>query len=231
MEPKRQGARIVMQQAGNARAMEAEMVQRVVGTALAATLAVVLTGCDVETHKQGNGEDVKVETPLGGLRVKTNGAVVLDGLGLQAYPGARPVKETENDKDKDSGAADVNMAFGGFQLRVKVVSFETDDSPEKVEAFYRDGMKRFGDVIECRDDGSGGGSTRTLEGLTCDRNEGVHLKVEDRAGRKKVELKAGSKQHQHIVSIDPEGNGTKFALVEVDLPGKFFSGQGDGEMQ
>ena len=33
------------------------------------------------------------------------------------------------------------------------------------------------------------------------------------------ELKAGSRLHQHIVSIDQQGTGTKFGLVALDLPG------------
>jgi hypothetical protein len=40
-------------------------------------------------------------------------------------------------------------------------------------------------------------------------------------------LKAGSKLHQHIVAIDPEGNGTKFGLVMLDLPGHLTIGEGD----
>jgi hypothetical protein len=115
-------------------------------------------------------------------------------------------------------------------LRVKAMSFRTNDSPEKVEAFYRDGMKRFGDVIECRNDGSTGDQTRTQEGLTCDDNKGVHLKMDEGVGKSKFELKAGSQQHQHIVSIDPDGGGTKFGLVALDLPGKMSSDDGyDGE--
>jgi hypothetical protein len=38
-----------------------------------------------------------------------------------------------------------------------------------------------------------------------------------------VELKAGSDDNQHIVSIDPEGKGSDFAIVWVRLRGK----QGD----
>jgi hypothetical protein len=42
-----------------------------------------------------------------------------------------------------------------------------------------------------------------------------------------LQLKAGSKQHQHIVAIDPDGNGTKFGLVALDLPGHITIGSGD----
>ena len=39
------------------------------------------------------------------------------------------------------------------------------------------------------------------------------------------ELKAGSKQHQHLVPIDRDGAGTKFGLVALDLPGNFGGGK------
>jgi hypothetical protein len=50
---------------------------------------------------------------------------------------------------------------------------------------------------------------------------------EDMSGKR--EFKAGSKQHQHIVSIDPEGNGTKFGLVALDLPGHLSVDGGDSQ--
>jgi hypothetical protein len=200
---------------------------RFAGLAAVAMIALVLAGCEVDTHKSGDGKDVKIATPFGGMRVKTGESAVQDEIGLAAYPGARPEKRQDN----DGGSADVKMAFGGFQMRVTAMNFRTDDSPEKVEAFYRDGMKRYGDVIVCGSDSSGDHEVRTSAGLTCDDREGVHVKVNERAGRSEVELKAGSQQHQHIVSIDRDGSGTKFGLVVLDLPGKFFSDDGDDDKQ
>jgi len=46
-----------------------------------------------------------------------------------------------------------------------------------------------------------------------------------------LELKAGSKVHQHIVEIDPDGGGTKFGLVALELPGKMFSDDGEDDKQ
>ena len=65
--------------------------------------------------------------------------------------------------------------------------------------------------------------TRTAEGLTCADDQKNHIKVDnDLSG--KLELKAGSKQHQHIVGIDPEGSGTKIGMVALDLPGHLSVG-------
>lgn len=185
---------------------------------MTATLAIVATvmtsGCRVESNKQGGNDNVKIATPFGGMQVKTNDTTVLEGMGLPAYPGAVLVK-----KDKDHGSADVNMSFGSFRLRVKAASYQTPDSPDTVEAFYRKALQRYGDVIKCSNDKPVGEPTRTREGLTCSDNN-KHIEIDDDMS-KKMELKAGSRQHQHIVAINPEGTGTKLGLVALDLPGHF----------
>jgi hypothetical protein len=182
-------------------------------TAAAAIVGTVLmSGCRVESNKQGGKDNVRIATPFGGMQVKTNDATVLEGMGLPAYPGATLVK-----KNHDHGAADVNMNFGNFHLRVKAAGYQTSDSSEKVQAFYRKALGAYGDVIECVNDKSVGEPTRTAEGLTCDDND-KHVAISDDVSRK-MELKAGSKQHQHIVAIDPNADGTKIGLVALDLPG------------
>jgi hypothetical protein len=181
--------------------------------AVVALSLVMMTGCRIDSHKDGDNDNVKIATPFGGMQVKTNDAVVKEGMGLPVYPGAERVKKHDN----DSGSADVNLSFGSFQLRVKAASYRSTDTPDKLAAFYRQALARYGDVIQCSNNKPVGTPTRTSEGLTCDNEKDKNVKVnEDLSG--KVELKAGSKQHQHIVSIDPEGSGTKFGLVALDLP-------------
>jgi hypothetical protein len=182
--------------------------------------AALTSGCHIDADKHGDSGNVKIATPFGGMQVKTNDAVVLEGIGLPAYPGAELVKH-----DKDNGAADVHLSFGNFQLRVKAVSYHSADSPDTVSAFYRKALGRYGDVIQCANDQPVGTPSRTAEGLTCDNEGKQHTKMTT-AGSGKMELKAGSSQHQHIVSIDPEGSGTKFGLVALDLPGHITIGDG-----
>jgi hypothetical protein len=182
----------------------------ILATATLFLLATTL-GCRIETNKQGEGDNVKVATPFGGISVKTNEAAI-DGMGLPSYPGAELVK-----KDKNNGSADVNLSFGAFQLRVKAASYRTSDAPTQVAAFYRKALGRYGDVIQCANNKPVGTPARTAEGLGCDNDKENHLSVNDDVSGK-MELKAGSKVHQHIVAIDPEGNGTRFGLVALDLP-------------
>ena len=177
-----------------------------------ATALLALAGCHGNVDSHGDKKDVNISTPFGGLQVRTNEAQVLETIGLSAYPGAVSVK------NKNDGSADVNMHFGSFQLRVRAASYRTDDAPDKVESFYRDDLKRFGDVIACRNNKPVGEPTKTLAGLSCDDEGQRHISVDDSDSKNELQLKAGSRAHQHIVGIDPDKTGTKFALVVLDLP-------------
>jgi hypothetical protein len=191
---------------------------------VALTAAVGATaGCRVDEHKDGNHEDVKIATPFGGMSVKTDNAAVQAGVGLSLYPGATLEKKLHKNKDgdeNDDSAADVNLNFGSFHLGVKALSYTTPDAPAKVLAFYRKDMARYGSVIFCKDKHAVGTPTETQDGLTCSEdNKKVKVQgVSDDDGSF-GELRAGSKLHQHIVSIDEQGSGTKFGLVALDLPG------------
>lgn len=200
---------------------DAMRFHRKAGLTTAVAAAVMMaTGCRVDSRKQGDNENVRVATPFGGVQVKTGDTSVEEGIGLPVYPGAELVKK----KGDDNGAADVNLSFGKFQLRVKGVGYRTPDSPDKVRDFYRNALKRYGTVIECDNGQPVGTPIQTDEGLTCEEGK----KVNPNTGTSgKMELKAGSKQHQHIVSIDPEGSGTKFGVTALDLPGNVSVGEDD----
>lgn len=178
--------------------------------------ALMTTGCVVEKTGNGKGsEDVKIATPLGGMQVKTNDSSIAADIGLPVYPGAVVIKK---DSGHDEGAADVNMSFGNFHLRVKAVSYQSADAPDKVEAFYQTALQRYGDVIQCHGNTAVGKLAKTSEGLTCDSDKGKHVHVSGDTEGSKVELKAGSEQHQHIVAIDPHDAGTKIGLIMLELP-------------
>jgi hypothetical protein len=203
------------------------MIQhRALPTLAAALLFLAATGCRVETTKHGENEDVKMATPFGNMQVKTDDKVVAAGVGLPLYPGAVPIKKDEH--GKGDGAADVNMSFGSFQMRIKALSFHSDDSPEKILAFYRPALAKYGDVIQCDNDRPVGTPTKTSQGLTCDNKKSNHITItDDNSG--KHELKAGSEQHQHIVAVDKDGDGTKLGLVALDLPGHISFGDDKGK--
>jgi hypothetical protein len=175
-----------------------------------------LVGCRVHVDKDSSGKekDVQVDTPFGGVHVNTDQTSASD-LGLPAYPGAELVKDDEKHK-----SADVHLGFGEWQLRVKAVSYGTPDSREKVTAFYKKALGRFGDVITCEGNAPVGTPTQTHEGLTCENGgKNGKVKLDNSDFNQDFQLKAGSKRHQHIVGFeDPKGGQTRFALVAIDLP-------------
>jgi hypothetical protein len=173
------------------------------------------TGCYIKSSKDKNGDDkdVSIRTPVGGLEVHQNQTGAAD-MGLAAYPGAVVVADHDGDK-----SADVQMGFGKWQLKVKAVNYQSSDPQDKILAFYRKALARYGDVIECNGDRPAGAPDHTRDGLTCSdaKGKGVNINLSDEKGD--FSLKAGSKMHQHIVGIKSSSSaGTNFALVQVDLP-------------
>jgi hypothetical protein len=193
-------------------------------------LATGLAGCRVHVDKDANGEDknVQVDTPFGGIHVNTDQTTAVD-LGLPVYPGARAVQN--DDKHK---SADVHLGFGDWELRVRAVSYESSDSQEKVIAFYKKGLGRYGNVITCQGNSPVGAPAATSEGLTCADDKGngnVNIDQGDyHLGSGGLELKAGSKRHQHIVGFEnPKDSKTRFALVALDLPAAVDSSSGKSD--
>ena len=73
----------------------------------------------------------------------------------------------------------MHMGFGEWELRVKVVNYSTADSQDKVVAFYKKALGRYGDVITCQDNAPVGTPTTTSEGLTCADNGRPQRQVND----------------------------------------------------
>lgn len=175
-----------------------------------------LSGCYISKsdNKDGSKDNVAIQTPLGGMHIKTDNLKAVD-VGLPEYPGATRVAH----EGSDNQSADINFSFGSFQLHVKAMGYQSTDPQQKVIAFYKKALGRYGDVIQCQDHQPVGTPTRTAEGLTCAENSKNIQVRSDMDSNAKMELKAGSRQHQHIVSFDHEtSSGTKFGLVSLDLP-------------
>jgi hypothetical protein len=195
------------------------MFRKALIVAAAFALIAWLVGCRVRTEKDANGDDksVQVDTPFGGVHVNTNQTTAVD-LGLPAYPGSEVVKDDDEHK-----SADVHMGFGEWQLRVRAVSYSSADSQDKVVAFYKKALERFGNVITCQGNAPVGTPTATSEGLTCaDDSRHNNIQINGKHGydlSNGFQLKAGSKRHQHIVAFEnPQDGQTRFAMVALDLP-------------
>ncbi len=187
---------------------------RAVAGAILSGMVLAAAGCHVQVDKGSNGEDknVRIDTPLGGLHVRSDQTTAAD-LGLPVYPGAEVAPDHEGDK-----SADVHLGFGEWQLRVKVVTYRTPESQDKVLAFYRNAMGRFGDVLECRGDRAVGTPTTTSKGLTCSEHGHVRVDGSGSSDQEGLSLRAGSRHHQHLLVIRNGDGGTRFSLLELELP-------------
>jgi hypothetical protein len=181
---------------------------------LCAAFLAGVTGCKVEVNKAHNGgnDDVKIATPFGGISVDKNQASAAE-LGLQPYPGAVGDKDGEG-----SQSARISMDFGSFRMRVRVADYRSQDSRDEIMAFYRKQLTQYGNVIECVGGKPLGSPAVTQEGLTCDSSGHEHTAHKPH----ELELKAGSKRHQHIVIFPEESDSpTRFTLLALDLPHGF----------
>src|ERR1039458_7277008 len=181
----------------------------------AASLAalLLLPACSVNVKKEANGQDkqVDVNTLFGGVHVSKQADA--SDVGLAIYPGARLKKE----KDSDHGDKSANVNISGFGYGIKVVAleYESDDAPAKVLSFYKDQLKKYGNVLQCHtshlslDMKGSHGSWNDSGELTCEGDHGSN-----------IELKVGRNDDQHIVAVEPQGKGSSFSLVYVRMRGK-----------
>jgi hypothetical protein len=172
----------------------------------------ILPACSISVKKDQSGQDkrVDIETPVGALHVD-QGADARD-TGLPVYPGARP---KQKDAGGDEGTANVNLSSGLFGLKVVAVKFQSDDSPQKLIAYYRAQLKKYGAVLECRSNAHGGDLVTDPS-----KDDSTRLKCEGDNRGKNIELKVGTSDNQRIVAIEPADRGTNFALVYIKMRGK-----------
>jgi hypothetical protein len=175
---------------------------------------ILATGCKVNVKKEQNGEDkqVDINTLVGGIHISKQASVA--DVGVAIYPGARMKEKSSDGSDK---SANVNISGFGFGLKVVAIEYESDDAPAKVLAFYKDQLKRYGSVLECHS--SGHFNVDANMGSHDSKNSSNELTCEGSHGSN-VELKVGKKDDQHIVAVEPEGNGASFSLVYVRTHGK-----------
>jgi hypothetical protein len=186
---------------------------------LIAGLALALPACSINVKKGNDGDDKRVDisTPVGGIHVSKDANVA--DTGLSVYPGAWVKPQGSDGSDK---SANVNISSFGYGLRVVALEYQSNDAPVKLVAYYKDQLKKYGDVLECHvndfdvnmdvknsDHSSDHSSDHGSDQLTCSGSSGSS-----------IELKVGTKENQHIVAVRPDGKGSSFALVYLRTHGK-----------
>ena len=129
-------------------------------------------------------------------------------VGLPIYPGARRHKDDSN----DSSALNMGLWGGSTGFKLFVLKMETTDAPEKVATFYRKALAKYGTVLDCSNASASTSADdeKNSKKLTCEN---------EKPKPNEISLKAGSKEKQHAVGIEPNGTGTTFRLVHVETKG------------
>jgi hypothetical protein len=177
------------------------------GAALAALC--VFPACSIHANDDAkNGEKhVDIKSPLGDLHVSEQ-ADIRDA-GLTPYPGAKPAPKDDSDDQK---SANVNLSVPGFKLKVVAAEFTSDDTPDKVVAYYDRELHKYGKPIQCHGDWNAGHKNY-------DSKDDLSKPVScgSSGSGESVELKVGTEGNQRMVSIKPNGQGSRFALVYVRI--------------
>jgi hypothetical protein len=138
-----------------------------------------------------------------GLGIIVSGKASGKDVGLPLYPGSKPHK----DKSDDSQAARLGLWGGGSGFKMAVVKMDTSDSPEKVAAFYRKALSKYGKVLDCSHPSpapADAGAKDSSKTLTCG---------DDKPEKGGILFKSGTKEKQHIVAVQPSGQGSLYQLV------------------
>ena len=152
---------------------------------------------------------VEEQQDQGGAGVMVSKQATTKEVGLPVYPGAKPHK----DEKDDSGAVQMGIWGSSFGFKLAVMKMESNDAPEKIAEFYKKALAKYGTVLNCSDAGQNANAkdkTGSSKRLECG---------DDKPEKGGLLFKAGTKERQHIVGIQPNGQGTIFQLLYVEARG------------
>ncbi|HEY6274210.1 MAG TPA: hypothetical protein VIX19_19680 [Terriglobales bacterium] len=133
--------------------------------------------------------------------------VTAKDVGLPIYPGAQQRKDTTG----DSSGFEMGLWGGSSGFKLVVLKLESDGSPEKIAAFYRKALARYGQVLDC--------SQAATKPEKAESHHANQIECEDdRPATGGFALKAGTKQNQHLVAVEPSGKHTNISLVYLWTP-------------
>jgi hypothetical protein len=126
-------------------------------------------------------------------------------VGLPVYSGAKPHK----DEKDDSPSVQMGIWGSAFGFKLAVMKLESSDAPEKIAEFYKKALARYGTVLNCSEP-SQKPSAKDSNKLECG---------DDKPEKGGLLFKAGTKEKQHLVAIQANGQGSLFQLVYVEARG------------
>jgi hypothetical protein len=138
-----------------------------------------------------------------GLGLIISGKAGAEDVGLPIYAGSKLHK----DNSDDSAAARLGLWGGGSGFKLAVLKMDTNDSPEKVAAFYKKALAKYGKVLDC--------SNPSPAQPNAEKKDDILTCGDDKPDKGGLLFKSGTKQKQHIVGIQPNGQGTFYQLVAL----------------
>lgn len=199
-------------------------------TLLAATMAIgLVTSAAYVSHSDAN-ERARASTPKhfsAGIDVRTQPRV--EETGLPLYPGAIIERDEqgergekgEKEREELSNGVNFDLWFGGFGLKLTVVKLKTDDSAEKVSAFYRNALTKYGEILDCSTNESTA-TRRSERRKASDKSDKLNcddLHTSKGKNRDGEFYKSGVKQKQYGVAIQSKGDGATFQLLHFEKRG------------
>jgi hypothetical protein len=184
------------------------------GIALAGILALAPNSlCSQEKSQKDASKDkelsITVQGPDTDAGLIVSARATAKEAGLPIYPGSIPHK----DPDKDDGpAAKLRLWGSSFGFKLVVLKMESKDAPRKVADYYQKALAKYGPVLDCTN------AARTPE--TNDDKSNKLTCGDDKPDKGGMLFKAGTKEKQHIVGVQPNGSGTVFQLLYIEARGE-----------
>jgi hypothetical protein len=182
-------------------------------------VAVAIPSLAVPQKSDGDKDKhLDIQSNAGDLHLGNDGDAGKAGLPL--YPHARLRHDEENE-----GAANLSLFTQAFGVQLVVAKYDSEDAPGKIIDYYRERLKKYGKVIECHTRAHGGSHADIHDDDQAEGQSAKAVKCEGDDSGPVTELKVGTEQNQHVVSVEPNtsGSGASFVVVYVHARGK----QGD----
>ena len=77
--------------------------------------------------------------------INISGQATAKEVGLPVYPGAKPHKDPKD----DSSAANLGLWGGSFGFKLVVLKLDSTDAQDKIAAFYKKALTKYGPVLDC----------------------------------------------------------------------------------
>jgi hypothetical protein len=177
--------------------------------ALLGTICAVLGVMSLVSASSASAGAIRGEQDKDGAGVTFSKQATSKEVGLPVYAGAKPHK----DEKDDSPSVQMGIWGSTFGFKLAVMKMESNDAPEKIAEFYKKALAKYGTVLNCPDP-SQKASTKEKSGSSNQLDCG-----DDKPEKGGLLFKAGTKERQHLVAIQPNGQGSLFQLVYVEARG------------